>query len=126
MEKTPPAVLLVDDDPDDVLVLKVVLEPLGLALIQADSGEEALSCLLERDFAAILMDVRMPGMNGLETAALIRQRERSRATPLIFMSGFDRDDLRLLPGYADYQAVYLPKPVDPEALRAAVARAARS
>ena len=73
-----PSVLLVDDDPGKRLALKAALDPLGCAIVEADSGLAALRCLLERDFAVILLDVRMPEMDGFETAALIRQRGSRR------------------------------------------------
>src|SRR4051812_37333731 len=80
------AILLVDDRPANLLALEAVLEPLRRRLVRASSGEEALKCVLEEDFAVILMDVQMPGLDGFETAALIKQREASRHIPIIFVT----------------------------------------
>src|SRR3982750_2382524 len=77
-------ILLVDDQPENLVALEAVLESLGQELIKANSGLEALRQMLEHDFAAVLLDVKMPDMDGFETAALIRQRERSRDTPILF------------------------------------------
>ena len=112
-----PSILLVDDDRDDLFAFETILEPLGLEIVCAESGEEALRKLLERDLSIILMDVMMPGMNGFETAALIRQRKKLQDTPIIFLSGFDRDSAHLVSGYADFSAQFLRKPVTAKALR---------
>lgn len=105
-------VLIVDDDLDDLKALTMVLESMGVNVVKAESGDEALRCLLHQDFALILMDLMMPRMNGFETAALIRKRKRSSLTPLVFLTGFDREDTRHLPGYADYHADFLSKPIN--------------
>src|SRR5215468_7007680 len=78
-------VLLVDDTPENLISLEAALETLGEELVLARSGKEALRCLLENNFAAILLDVKMPDMDGFETAELIRSRPRSRHTPIIFL-----------------------------------------
>ena len=75
---TTPAVLVVDDHPENLLALEAVLAPLGARITRAESGEEALRCVLADDFAAILLDVQMPGMDGFQTAELIKRRERTR------------------------------------------------
>src|SRR5207253_1234532 len=93
-------ILLVDDEPRNLLALETVLAPLGQELVKAQSGQQALRCLLNEDFAVILMDVRMPGMDGFETAAMIRQRKRSQATPIIFLTAFEKDDLQMFKGYS--------------------------
>jgi CheY-like chemotaxis protein len=114
-------VLVVDDDPDDCLALRAVLERMGLAVVEAYSGEEALRRVLERDFAVILIDLMLPRMNGFETAALVRQRERSRNVPFIFLTGIDKDDFRYVPGYKSQSSVRsLRKPVSEEELRSSV------
>jgi CheY-like chemotaxis protein len=77
------SILLVDDNPANLLALEAVLEPLGCNLVKADSGEEALKCVLSQDFAVILLDVQMPGLDGFETATLIKAREKSRYIPII-------------------------------------------
>src|SRR4029079_19344956 len=81
-----PGVLLVDDRPENLLALTAVLEPLDVRLVTAGAGEEALRALLGEDFAVVLLDVRMPGMDGYETAEYIRGRERSARTPMIFLT----------------------------------------
>src|SRR5207249_9597670 len=80
------SVLLVDDQPANLLALEAVLHDLGLNLVKASSGEEALRQLLAEDFAVVLLDVQMTGLDGFETAKLIRGRERSRHTPIIFLT----------------------------------------
>src|SRR5690349_7980498 len=90
-EKAPAKVnlLLVDDQPANLLTLEAVLEDLGHNLVKAASGADALRHLLGQDFAAVLLDVRMKGLDGFETAKLIRSRERSRHTPIIFLTAHD-------------------------------------
>jgi PAS domain S-box-containing protein len=112
--------LLVDDDRDNLFALQAVLEPLGQELMLADSGASALRLCLEHDFAAILLDVRMPEMDGFETAELIRTRKRSSRTPILFLTGY-RSDEQLFRGY-DLGAVdFLFKPIVPEVLQSKVA-----
>ncbi len=114
-------ILLVDDHPANLLALAAILESLGHNLVQAKSGKEALKCLLDRDFAVILLDVQMPEMDGLETAALIRQRERSRHTPIIFLTAFNTSDRMVFQGYAMGAVDYLFKPIEPQILTAKIA-----
>jgi PAS domain S-box-containing protein len=111
-----PAVLLVDDSPQNLLALEALLEPLGLELVRAASGEEALRLVLEKDFALILLDVQMPGMDGIETARRIKGRARSRALPIIFLTAIDADPARIAAGYEAGAVDYLPKPINPHAL----------
>jgi signal transduction histidine kinase len=106
-------VLVVDDDVRNRTVLRALIADLGADLIEAASGEEALKHLLERDFGLILLDLHMPGMDGLETAALIRTRERSRFTPIIFLTAFDRTDEQLVRGYRLGAVDFLSKPIQP-------------
>src|SRR5437868_12865697 len=80
-------ILMVDDEPSNLVALEATLECLGQNLVKASSGKEAIRYLLDQDFAAILLDVQMPEMSGIETAALIRERERSRHIPIIFLTG---------------------------------------
>jgi two-component system sensor histidine kinase/response regulator len=119
---TPPpaSVLLVDDQPHNLLALEAMLGDLGLRLVHAGSGEEALKRVLEQEFAVILLDVRMPGMDGFETAARIRERERSRHTPIIFVTAIGRDEVQVFRGYEVGAVDYLFKPLAPEILRAKV------
>jgi len=113
-------ILLVDDTPENLVSLEAALSSLGEDLVLANSGKEALRYLLEDDFAAILLDVRMPEMDGFETAELIRSRPRSRQTPILFLTGY-RNEEHLFRGY-DLGAVdFLFKPIVPEVLRSKVA-----
>jgi PAS domain S-box-containing protein len=113
-------ILLVDDRPENLLALEAILSKLGENLVRASSGQEALRCLLDRDFAAILLDVQMPGIDGFETAALIRQRERSRHTPIIFLTAFSTGETLVTKGYSLGAVDYLLKPIDPTILTSKV------
>jgi PAS domain S-box-containing protein len=114
-------ILLVDDRPENLHTLTAVLEPLGFPLVTASSGGEALRLLLERDFALILLDVRMPGLDGLETAGLIKGRGRSSDVPIVFLTAA-RDEVQdIIRGYGVGAVDYVLKPFDPELLRSKVA-----
>ncbi|MET0399048.1 MAG: PAS domain S-box protein [Longimicrobiaceae bacterium] len=115
-----PAVLLVDDRPENLLALEALLEPLDLDLVRATSGEEALRRVLERGFAAILLDVQMPGMDGYEVARHLRARERSRHVPVLFLTAIDASLERVVEGYAVGAVDFLSKPFHPDVLRAKV------
>ncbi|HYH68453.1 MAG TPA: PAS domain S-box protein, partial [Urbifossiella sp.] len=117
----PPRVLLVDDQPANLLALEAVLGDLGLDLIRAASGEEALRHLLDADFAAVLLDVRMPGMNGFEVAKLARTRPRTRATPLVFITADDPDPDTVAEAYRLGAVDFLAKPLVAAAVRGKVA-----
>src|SRR3984885_4086275 len=109
-------ILLVDDTPENLISLEAALDGLGQELVLANSGMEALRHLLNDDFAAILLDVKMPDMDGFQTAELIRSRKRSRHTPILFLTGYKSDE-HLFRGY-DLGAVdFLFKPIVPEVLR---------
>src|SRR5262245_18701435 len=112
-------ILIVDDLPEKVLVYRTILEDLGENLVFARSGEEALREVLRADFAVILLDVQMPGMDGFETAALIRRRKKSALTPIIFITAF-ADEVRQAEGYAQGAVDYILAPVVPEILRAKI------
>jgi signal transduction histidine kinase/DNA-binding response OmpR family regulator len=112
-------ILLVDDLPEHLLVLRTVLEGLGQNLVTARSGEEALRQVLERDFAVILLDINMPGMDGLETAEYIRRRKRSAHVPIIFVTAF-ADEVHTARGYSLGAVDYIFSPVAPEVLRTKV------
>jgi signal transduction histidine kinase len=113
-------ILMVDDRPANLLALETILEDLGQELVKATSGKEALRHLLNNDFAVILLDVKMPEMDGFETAALIRERERSRHTPILFVTAH-KDDEHLFRGYYAGAVDFLYKPINPEVLRSKVA-----
>ncbi|NUP06963.1 MAG: hybrid sensor histidine kinase/response regulator [Polyangiaceae bacterium] len=126
-ERAPPGraahrggILIVDDNPANLFALRAVLEPLGLPIVAAKSGKEALQSLLQQDFALILMDVMMPELDGYETVSLIRQRDRSKEIPVVFVTAVASESKQVQKGY-DYGAVdYVTKPFDPSSLRAKV------
>jgi signal transduction histidine kinase/DNA-binding response OmpR family regulator len=122
MPTTPPVnILLVDDRAENLLALEAMLEPLGQNLVKAQSGEEALKYLLRQDFAVILLDVQMPGMDGFETAELIRGRDRSKHTPIIFLTAINTSDTHVSRGYQVGAVDFLLKPIIPDILIAKVA-----
>ena len=112
--------LLVDDTPENLVALQATLEPLGHQLLLARSGEEALRHLLSADVAVILLDVRMPGMDGYETARHIKERERTRDIPIVFLTAFGDDPSAVAEGFSSGAVDYLTKPLDPVLLRAKV------
>ncbi len=114
-------ILLVDDQPANLIALEAMLHGLGQNLIKAESGREALKWLLTHEFAVILLDVKMPEMDGFETAALIRQRDKSRHTPILFLTAADNTQNHAVRGYAVGAVDYLVKPVVPEFVRSKVA-----
>ncbi|MBV9336456.1 MAG: SpoIIE family protein phosphatase [Solirubrobacterales bacterium] len=114
-------ILLVDDQPENLRTLEAVLEPLGYPLVTVGSGHGALRLLLERDFAMILLDVRMPGLDGLETAALIKQRTRTQDIPIVFLTAARDEVSDIARGYGVGAVDYVLKPFDPEILRSKVA-----
>src|SRR6267143_1634089 len=113
-------ILLVDDSAENLISLEAALDGLGQDLVLAQSGMEALRHLLEDDFAAILLDVKMPEMDGFQTAELIRSRKRSRNTPILFLTAYKSDE-HLFRGYHIGAVDYLSKPIVPEILRSKVA-----
>ncbi len=113
-------ILIVDDRPDKRLVLQAILEDLQQNVISANSGEEALKAVLQDDFAVILLDVNMPGLDGLETAALIRSRKRSAHIPIIFITADYNDEFHSAKGYSLGAVDYIVSPVVPEILRTKV------
>lgn len=113
-------ILIVDDDPKSLMAMEALLSGAGRKIVTASSGREALRCLLRDDFALILLDVRMPDMDGFETADFIRQSERLRHTPIIFLSAIDTLEADIYRGAAKGAVDYLFKPVVPEVLRAKV------
>jgi signal transduction histidine kinase len=113
-------ILLVDDRPDKLMALETVLADLRQNLVFAHSGTEALRRLLQQEFALIVLDVSMPGMDGFETASLIRQRSNSELTPIIFISAISYSEVDLSRGYSLGAVDYIPAPIVPEILRAKV------
>jgi CheY-like chemotaxis protein len=113
-------ILLVDDRPENLLALEAILSSLDQTLVRAGSGEEALKALLSEEFAVILLDVQMPGMDGFETASHIKHREKTKDIPIIFLTAIDKEPQHAFRGYAAGAADYLAKPFDPWVLRAKV------
>jgi PAS domain S-box-containing protein len=113
-------ILIVDDQPANLLALAAVLEPLDCDVIQANSGQEALKCLLKNDFAIILLDVQMPTMDGFETARLIKERTKSRHIPIIFVTAINKEERFVFQGYAAGAVDYITKPYNAEVLQAKV------
>ncbi|MFJ2708855.1 two-component system response regulator [Streptomyces sp. NPDC087428] len=117
-----PKVLIVDDQPDNLLVMTAVLETLDQEIVTVTSGRDALKALLHHDnVAVIIMDVQMPDMDGYETAAHIKRRPRNRDVPIIFLTAMGIDPEHTARGYAAGAVDYISKPFDPWALRAKVA-----
>jgi CheY-like chemotaxis protein len=119
-EVAPARILLVDDRPENLLALEAILGTLGQELVRASSGEDALKALLADDYAVILLDVQMPGMDGFETANHIKRRERTRDIPIIFLTAINREPQHAFRGYSAGAVDYLAKPFDPWVLRAKV------
>src|SRR5882762_10692421 len=115
------SILIVDDRPEKLLTYEVMLAELNENIVRANSGREALRWLLRKDFAVILLDVNMPGMDGFETAALIRQRPRSETTPIIFISAVNDTETHVSRGYSIGAVDYILTPVVPEILRTKIA-----
>src|SRR6266545_4893819 len=111
-------ILVVDDNQTNLIAIEAALSPLGRKLVLAHSGVEALARLLEQDFALIILDVAMPGMDGFETARMVRSREKNRATPIIFVTGLSWQDDEILKGYELGAFDFLMKPIRSEVLRA--------
>lgn len=118
LERT--SILLVNDREDQLLTLESILTPLGQELVKASSGREALRLLLNKDFAVVLLDVKMPGMDGFETATLIRQRKKNEIIPIIFVTAAPYSPKDLFTGYSLGAVDYIFSPVEPEILRAKV------
>jgi len=120
MDEPKANILLVDDNKDNLLSLEAILTDLGQNLVQTRSGKDALKWLLENECAVILTDVRMPEMDGFEMAALIRKREKSRRTPIIFITGVTTDEAQVSQAYSLGAVDYLFKPIVPQIVRAKV------
>jgi CheY-like chemotaxis protein len=116
-----PRVLVVDDRPENLLALEAILQGMPVQTVGVGSGEAALKQLLLHEFALILLDAQMPDMDGFETARRIKQRERTRGIPIVFLTAADYNAHLALRGYAAGAVDYLTKPIDPWVLRAKVA-----
>lgn len=113
-------ILLVDDRPENLLALEAVLESQHYKLVKANSGEEALRCLLRYEFAVIVLDVQMPGMDGIETAKLIKSREKTKDIPIIFISANSKEAEHLFAGYSAGAIDYMVKPFIPQILKSKI------
>src|SRR5687767_5351494 len=113
-------ILLVDDQPARLLTYRAILEPLGHNLVAVNSGLEALEALMKQDFAVVLLDVKMPGMDGFETAAMIHDHPRFERTPIIFVTGVHDTEFDRLKGYKLGAVDYVSIPIVPEILRSKV------
>jgi CheY-like chemotaxis protein len=114
-------ILLVDDRPENLVALEAILGTMDYGLVRARSGDEALKALLTDEFAVILLDVSMPGMDGFETATHIKRREKTRDIPIIFLTAVNNEPHQAFRGYAAGAVDYIAKPFDPWVLRAKVA-----
>ena len=114
-------ILIVDDEPKNLLVLESVLDDSGYRLIRANSGEEALLMLMANDFALLVLDVRMPGMTGFELARMVKDRKKSAHIPIIFLTAYYSEDQHILVGYGSGAVDYLHKPINATVLRSKVA-----
>ena len=114
-------ILVVDDRPDNLRTVQAALAPFGYPLHTATSGREALRLVLEQDYALILLDVRMPGLDGLETAELIKSRARTQDVPIVFLTAAHDDVGDIIRGYGVGAVDYVLKPFDPDMLRSKVA-----
>ena len=120
VERPPPAVLVVNDRYGQRIATRAMLAPLGLVVVEADSGRAALRAVLRQSFALILMDVRMPTMDGYETAGLIRQRKQTSRTPIMFVTAHARENQEMLAAYASGAVDFIFTPIVPDVLRAKV------
>ena len=119
--ETPKAnILIVDDNSRNLLSINAILENDGYNLVEARSGAQALKCLIDQEFAVVLLDVVMPVMDGFEVAKIIRSREKTRTLPIIFLTGLSTDERSVFGGYSVGAVDYLLTPVVPEVLRTKV------
>ena len=114
-------ILIVDDEPKNLMVLETVLDDPGYRLVRAGSGEEALLALMAQEFAVLVLDVRMPGMTGFELAQMVKERRKTARVPIIFLTAYYNEDQHILEGYGSGAVDYLHKPVNAGVLRSKVA-----
>ena len=118
---TPINILIVDDEPKNLIVLETVLDDPGYRLVRANSADEALLALVAEEFALLILDIRMPGMTGFELAQMIKERKKTAHVPIIFLTAFYNEDQHVLEGYGTGAVDYLHKPINPSILRSKVA-----
>ena len=121
-----PQVLIVDDEPRNLDVLEVMLEGINCGFVRANGAEEALLAVVRHDFAALVIDIKMPGMNGIELATMIKQRRRSHHVPILLLTAHTVDEGDLLLGYGAGAVDYLSKPIRVAELVGALERGAAS
>lgn len=121
LHNDPINILIVDDEPKNLTVLETVLDDPGYRLVRAESADQALLALVAKEFALLILDIRMPGMTGFELAHLIRQRKKTEQVPIIFLTAYYNEDQHVLEGYGTGAVDYLHKPVNPIILRSKVA-----
>ena len=114
-------ILIVDDEPKNLTVLETVLDDPGYRLVRAESAEQALLALVVEEFALLILDIQMPGMNGFELAQMIKQRKKTAGVPIIFLTAYYSEDQHVLEGYGTGAVDYLHKPINPAILRSKVA-----
>src|SRR3954467_6249919 len=114
-------VLLVDDEPRNLDALESILDSSGYILVRAKDADDALFAILQNEFAAIVLDIKMPGTNGLELARLIKQRKRSQHVPILFLSAYSLEESEILQAYGVGGVDFLSKPLNPDILRSKVA-----
>src|SRR5471032_2878635 len=114
-------ILIVDDEPKNLTVLETVLNDPGYRLVRASSADQALLALVSEEFALLILDIRMPGMSGLELAQMIKERKRTAGVPIIFLTAYYNEDQHVLEGYDSGAVDYLHKPVNAQVLRSKVA-----
>src|SRR5579871_414083 len=120
LHNDPINILIVDDEPKNLTVLETVLDDPGYRLVRAESADQALLALVSKEFALLILDVRMPVMTGFELAHLIRQRKKNEQVPIIFLTAYYNEDQHVLEGYGTGAVDYLQKPVNPVILRSKV------
>src|SRR6185295_2617752 len=114
-------ILLVDDEPRNLDALESILQSTGCDLVRAQTADQALIAILQNEFAAIVLDIKMPGTNGLELAQLIKQRRRSQHVPILFLSAHSLDEKEILLAYGVGGVDFLSKPINPDILRSKIA-----
>src|ERR1700729_3911917 len=114
-------ILIVDDEPKNLVVLETILDDPGYRLIRAESADQALLALVVEEFALLVLDINMPGMSGFELAKMIKQRKKTAGVPIIFLTAYDTEAQHVLEGYETGAVDYLHKPVKPTVLRSKVA-----
>src|SRR5580700_11444067 len=116
----PPKILIVDDQPRNLDVLEAMLGEMECTLVRATSADEALLCLVRHEFAALVLDIKMPGMSGIELATLVKQRKRSEHIPILFLTAHSVDEDDILRGYGVGAVDYLSKPINAAILRSKI------